>query len=170
MYSPLAMFAFMAATIPSKWEYTLYQLPAGLWSADTACSEEKGNPVILCLKLDSHRGASCPSRHYLIGRRASYISGSMTSFILPSQEILLGSISCSPALSQWLSFQPCCFWSYFMRTIFLSVKLHSSFLSTGSRSGMWNECRRLWDLWWRGCLRSEEDPRTKLCVIILWSE
>lgn len=84
MYSPLAMFAFRGATIPSKWEYTMHQLLAGLWSADTACSEEKGNPVILCLKLDSHRGASWPSRHYLIGRRTSYISGSMTSFILPN--------------------------------------------------------------------------------------
>lgn len=126
MYSPLAMFAFRGATIPSKWEYTIHQLLAGLWSADTACSEEKGNPVILCLKLDSHRGASCPSRHYLIGRRTSYISGSMTSFILPnhlpSREYFLFS---SPFLM--IVFSALLFWSYFMKTVSLSVKLHGSF-------------------------------------------
>lgn len=84
MYSPLAMLTFTGVTNPSKWEYTIYQLLAGLWSPDTVCTEEKGNPVISCLKSDSLGGANCTSRHYLIGRRTSYISGSMTSFILPS--------------------------------------------------------------------------------------
>lgn len=50
-----------------------------------------------------------------------------------------------------------------MRTVFLSVKLQGSSLSTGSRSGMWNECRRLWDLWWRGCLRWGESTHKTWC-------
>lgn len=83
MCSPLAVFAFVVVTDRSKWEYTIYHLPVGLWSPDTVCTEEKGNPAITCVKSDSPSGANCTPRHYLIGKRTSYISGSMTSFVLP---------------------------------------------------------------------------------------
>lgn len=73
----------MVAADPSKWEYTICQLLAGLWSPDTICTEEKGNPVISCVKSDSPNGANCTPGRYLIGRKTSCISGSMAPFILP---------------------------------------------------------------------------------------
>lgn len=162
MYSPLAMFAFTGATIPPKWEYTIYQLPAGLWSADTACSEEKGNPVILCLKLDSHRGTSCPSRHYLIGRRTSYISGSMTSFILPSH---------LPSGEYFLLFSP--FLIIISALLFLVI-LHENCFSECKATAAAGKGSEMsaggFGICGEEAVSDGEDPHTKLGVIILWSE
>lgn len=58
--------------------------PGGALISRYSLHQGKGNPVISCLKSDSLGGANCASRHYLIGRRISYINGSMTFFILPS--------------------------------------------------------------------------------------
>lgn len=145
MHSPLAVFAFTGVTDPSKWEYTIYQLPAGLWSPDTVCTEEKGNPVISCLKSDSPRGANCTSKHYLIGRRISYISGSMMSFILPRH---LPSGECF--LLSWPFLMKCYFslsvsgrtsGGLFSSDWVWSCMALASALAAGQ--GMWNECMRL---------------------------
>lgn len=135
MYSPLSVFAFVVVTDRSKWEYTIYHLPVGLWSPDTVCTKEKGNPAITCVKSDSPSGANCTPRHYLIGRRTSCISGSMASFVLwdplPSGEcFLLSRPFLAAVVSVFL------FLVDLRKVIFFRLSIENAWLQIG---GMWNE-------------------------------
>lgn len=141
------MFAFMVAADPSKWEYTICQLLAGLWSPDTICTEEKGNPVISCVKSDSPNGANCTPRRYLIGRKTSCISGSMAPFILPG---LLCSGEC-------LLLSGC-----FVMTVILVFLFLVAFRKLFSSGWVWSKCSRVWETCWDFCRTAFSPDRQDL--------